>query len=463
MSILQKRPRWNAVLAGTASIGLALTLTACGDERRRLRRRVDRRRLRVVDRLRAIHQLRGPQGQDGHRLHRHRDARGQAATSTPSSRSRSAPASTIKYEGDKAFETQILVRAKAGNPPDIAYRAAARPAQAAGGDRQGRGGADGGRRDNVDKFCGKDWKAYGTVDGKFYAAPLGANVKSLVWYSPKEFKDTGYKVPTTLDELKALSDKIVADGKKPWCAGIASGEATGWPVTDWMEDMMLRLSGPETYDKWVNHEIPFNGPEATAALDAVGAVPEERRRTSTAVYGDVKSIATTTFQDAGLPILDGTCSLHRQASFYAANWAEGHQGGRGRRRLRVLPAGQGRQRPSRCSAAASSSPRSPTGPRSRRSRPTCPATPGPTPRPTLGAGLGQRQQGPRPEQADQPDRQAGGDDPAGPERGVPLRRLGPDAGRGRLQRVLEAGDELDHRSGHQDDGGQHREGLAEVI
>ena len=28
---------------------------------------------------------------------------------------------TIKYEGDKAFETQVLVRAKAGNPPDIAY------------------------------------------------------------------------------------------------------------------------------------------------------------------------------------------------------------------------------------------------------------------------------------------------------------------------------------------------------
>ncbi len=70
-------------------------------------------------------------------------------------------------------------------------------------------------------------------------------MKSFVWYSPKEFKDNGYKVPTTLDELKALSDKIAATGKKPWCAGIGSGDATGWPVTDWMEDMMLRLSGPD--------------------------------------------------------------------------------------------------------------------------------------------------------------------------------------------------------------------------
>src|SRR3954471_2937627 len=28
---------------------------------------------------------------------------------------------TVKYEGDKSFEQQVLVRAKAGNPPDLAY------------------------------------------------------------------------------------------------------------------------------------------------------------------------------------------------------------------------------------------------------------------------------------------------------------------------------------------------------
>jgi len=228
---------------------------------------------------------------------------------------------TVKYEGDKAFETQVLVRAKAGNPPDIAYvpqpgllkqlvatgKAVEAPKQVS---------------DNTDKWFGKDWKAYGTVDGKFYAAPLGANVKSLVWYSPKEFQDSGYTVPTTLPELKALSDKIVADGKKPWCAGIASGEATGWPITDWMEDMMLRLSGPEKYDQWVNHQIPFNGPESTAALDAVGAYLKNPAYVNGGL-GDVKSIASTTFQDAGLPVAEGTCSLHRQANFYAANWDKG--------------------------------------------------------------------------------------------------------------------------------------------
>ncbi|MGZ4595822.1 MAG: ABC transporter substrate-binding protein [Actinomycetes bacterium] len=228
----------------------------------------------------------------------------------------------VNYQGDKAFETQILVRTKAGNPPDIAYvpqpgllkqlvatgKAVEAPSLTSS---------------NTDKFWGKDWKGYGTVNGKFYGAPLGANVKSFVWYSPKMFKDGGYQIPKTLDELKALSDKIAAKGDiKPWCAGIGSGEATGWPVTDWMEDMMLRLYGPETYDKWVNHEIPFNGPESTAALDAVGQYLKNPKYVNGGL-GDVKSIASTTFQDGGQPILQGQCYMHRQASFYAANWPEG--------------------------------------------------------------------------------------------------------------------------------------------
>ena len=228
---------------------------------------------------------------------------------------------TINYEGDKSFETQILVRAKAGNPPDIAIvpqpglvkqlvaTGAVVPAPQA-------------VSDNTDKFWDPIWKTYSTVDGVFYGAPGSASVKSLVWYSPSEFSDKGYKIPTTLDELKSLSETIASTGAKPWCAGIASGDATGWPVTDWMEDFMLRLSGPDVYDQWVNHTIAFNSEAPTAALNAVGDYLKNDAFVNGGL-GDVKSIATTTFQDAGLPILDGTCSLHRQASFYAANFPAG--------------------------------------------------------------------------------------------------------------------------------------------
>jgi alpha-glucoside transport system substrate-binding protein len=97
---------------------------------------------------------------------------------------------------------------------------------------------------NVDEFWSEAWKEYGSVDGKLYAAPMGANVKSYVWYSPTAFTEAGYEIPTTFDELVALSDTIAATGKKPWCAGIESGDATGWVLTDWMEDLCCATRAP---------------------------------------------------------------------------------------------------------------------------------------------------------------------------------------------------------------------------
>jgi alpha-glucoside transport system substrate-binding protein len=228
----------------------------------------------------------------------------------------------VVYEGSKEFEAQLPVRVQAGSPPDLAYvpqpgllatlvrqTGAVKPAPA-------------GVAANVDQYFPETFKSAGSVDGTLYAAPLGANVKSFVWYSPKAFQAKGYTVPKTWDEMIALSDRIVAEGGKPWCAGIGSGEATGWPLTDWLEDVMLRENGPEVYDQWVSHAIPFNAPQVNAALDRVGSVLKNPAYVNGGL-GDASSIATTTFQDGGLPILDETCYLHRQANFYAANWPEG--------------------------------------------------------------------------------------------------------------------------------------------
>lgn len=230
----------------------------------------------------------------------------------------------VKYEGSKEFEAQLLVKVKGGNAPDIAFipqpgllntlvketgKVVEAPAETAA---------------NVDKHWEKSWKEYGSVDGKFYAAPLGANVKSFVWYSPQMFKDKGYEVPKTWDEMMKLTEKIAAEdtNAKPWCAGFGSGDATGWPGTDWLEDLMLRTAGPEAYDKWIKHEIPFNDPQVETAMDKMGAILKDPKYVNGG-FGDVKSIATTTFQDGGQPILQNKCYMHRQASFYAANWPQG--------------------------------------------------------------------------------------------------------------------------------------------
>jgi alpha-glucoside transport system substrate-binding protein len=228
----------------------------------------------------------------------------------------------IAYEGSREFEAQLVVRVRSGNPPDVAFipqpgllntlvtdtgKVVAAPDTVAA---------------NVDEFFGEDWKAYGSVDGTFYAPPMSANVKSFVWYSPKMFEDNGWEIPETWDDMLALSDEIAGSGMKPWCAGIGSGDATGWVVTDWLEDAFLRDAGPDAYDQWVNHEIPFNDPQVVESMDRVGGILKNEEYVNGGI-GDVKSIATTEFTDGGLPILEEECAMHRQAGFYAANWPEG--------------------------------------------------------------------------------------------------------------------------------------------
>jgi alpha-glucoside transport system substrate-binding protein len=230
---------------------------------------------------------------------------------------------TIKYEGDKDFEKNLPQRAQSGNLPDIAFVPQPGLLQTM---------VDTGKAipasktvsDEVDKYFGADWRKYGSVDDELYAAPLGANVKSYVWYSPKKFTEKGYKVPTTWAELMDLTAKIATDdpAAKPWCAGFSSGTATGWPGTDWLEDVLLRTAGKDTYDQWVAHKIPFNDPKVVEALGQVAAILKDPKYVNGG-FGDVSSIATTTFQDGGQPILQSKCYMHRQASFYASNWPDG--------------------------------------------------------------------------------------------------------------------------------------------
>ncbi|ACZ32237.1 extracellular solute-binding protein family 1 [Xylanimonas cellulosilytica DSM 15894] len=229
----------------------------------------------------------------------------------------------ISYEGSREFEAQLPVRVQAGNPPDIAIvnqpgnlRTLVRqfdavvPAPAS---------VDA----LVDENFSESWKTYGTVDGTFYAAPYDANVKSFVWYSPTAFADAGYEIPTTWDDLLELTDTIAADtGLPPWCAGVESGDATGWPGTDFIEDMVLRTAGIDVYNQWTEHEIPFNDPQIVEAWDEAAKILKDDANVN-AGLGDVRSIATTPWSSAGFGILDGTCWLHRAANFYAAQWPEG--------------------------------------------------------------------------------------------------------------------------------------------
>jgi alpha-glucoside transport system substrate-binding protein len=153
----------------------------------------------------------------------------------------------------------------------------------------------------------------GEVNGEHYGLPTNVNLKSMIWYPKDDFDAAGYTVPTTWDELIALSDQIVADGSTPWCVGFESGGATGWPATDWMEDIMLRTAGADVYDQWVAHEIPFNDPAVVHAGEVFGDIMFGDGY----VLGGAADTPSIGFGAAPLPMFDSPpgCWLHRQASF----------------------------------------------------------------------------------------------------------------------------------------------------
>lgn len=226
----------------------------------------------------------------------------------------------VIYEGTDSFATLLPVRVESGDAPDIAMFP--QPGLMASF-------AEAGQMVPVTEFIDEatlgeaypdTWLSLATVDDSVYGIWYRASVKSLVWYNPKAFEAQGFTVPTSWDEMLTLSDQIVAAGATPWCVGLESGDATGWPGTDWIEDIMLRTAGPDVYDQWINHEIPFNDSAVQTAFEEFGEVIFNE---GYVVGGSVGAISTP-FGDAPQGLFGDmpTCYLHRQANFIASFFPE---------------------------------------------------------------------------------------------------------------------------------------------
>ncbi len=237
-----------------------------------------------------------------------------------------ATGAEVTYTGSDGFEQQIVIDAQAGSPPNIAVFP--QPGLAANMAAQGLLtplSADLASWVSENYAAGPSWVALGTYDDangedQFYGFFYNVNVKSLVWYVPENFEDAGYEVPETMEDLIALSEQIIADGETPWCIGLGSGPATGWPATDWVEDIMLRTQTPETYDMWVTNEMPFTDPKVIEALETFGMFAKN----DAMVSGGSAAVGSTDFRDspAGLFSSPPQCYMHRQASFATAFFPE---------------------------------------------------------------------------------------------------------------------------------------------
>ena len=230
----------------------------------------------------------------------------------------------IQYEGSKEFEATINIRLDGGDRPDIvdfpqpgllAYSVAK------------------GYAIDMNTVINPAWLQQNYTSGLLnlatMAGPNGdimagiwarANGKSFVFYPKAEFDAAGYVVPTTWDEMMTLTEQIAADGDTPWCIGIESGAATGWTMTDWIEDVLLRVASPEDYDAWVAGELKFDSPQVNEALDYI----EEIWFNDAYVYGGRAAIPTINFGDAPKPMFEEPvkCWFNRQGNFVTTFFPE---------------------------------------------------------------------------------------------------------------------------------------------
>jgi alpha-glucoside transport system substrate-binding protein len=232
----------------------------------------------------------------------------------------------VTYIGSDSFEQQIVIDVEGGDPPHLA----AFPQPGLAANLAARGGLFP-IGDEYSDFvlenyaAGQSWvdlATYADANGEdqFYGIFYNVNLKSLVWYSPDNFDEGGYAVPETWDELIALSQQIVDDGGTPWCIGLGSQAATGWPATDWIEDIMLRTVEPEVYQQWIDNDIPFTDERVQNAISLFGEIA----RNPDFVRGGPAGVQTTDFRDSpgGLFTVPPECYMHRQASFIAAFFSE---------------------------------------------------------------------------------------------------------------------------------------------
>jgi alpha-glucoside transport system substrate-binding protein len=220
---------------------------------------------------------------------------------------------TVEYEGTRDLNAVLTTRIEGGNPPDVAGLPG--PGQLLEYAREGHlvpldEGVD---MDRLRNQYDAGWIDLASSDGQVYGVFIKGAVKSLVWYVPTAFEQAGYTVPETWSDLEALEQQMVADGNTPWCIGLESGAASGWPGTDWIEDIMLRTAGPDVYDQWWQHEIPWTDDSVRNAWEGFG----QRATDPTMVYGGPPNVLSTPFGESPFPLFDDppSCFMHKQASF----------------------------------------------------------------------------------------------------------------------------------------------------
>jgi alpha-glucoside transport system substrate-binding protein len=206
----------------------------------------------------------------------------------------------VEFEGTRDMTAVLRARVMGGNPPDLAILP--NPALMKEFARIGKLTAIEKILDvsKIRKDYSNTWLHLGSVDGTLFGLFVKASLKSTIWYNPKEFAFNRWEIPKTWGEILSLSDRIVKEGKTPWSIAVESGGASGWPASDWIQEIFLHESGPTLYDRWVEHRIPWTHEAVKSAFQKFGRIA----LTDGYINGGVQAILASNFIDGSyLPFL----------------------------------------------------------------------------------------------------------------------------------------------------------------
>ncbi len=220
----------------------------------------------------------------------------------------------VEYEGTRDINAVLTTRIAGGNPPEIAGI----PSLSLLEDWSAKG-----KLVDLDNIIGAStlknnfssgWLNLGSYKDKTFGMFFSASLKGLIWYNTKTY--TGPKAPRSWAELSAWTRAMAAKGTTPWCVGVESGAASGWAGTDWIENILLRQSGPKKYDDWYNGKLAWTSTEVKKAFQAFGAIVTNPKM----VYGGPITVLSTNFGDAATPMFSAKpgCFLHHQATFISS-------------------------------------------------------------------------------------------------------------------------------------------------
>jgi alpha-glucoside transport system substrate-binding protein len=222
----------------------------------------------------------------------------------------------VDWEGTQDLPNLLTARLQAGNPPDIAILP--NPGLMQQLARDGKLVALNAFMDmnQVNKDYSPAWIDLGSYNGNLYAIFYKAANKATVWYNPKAFAAANYTIPKTWDDMISLADQMVADGHTPFSIVAESGAASGWPLTDWISEIVLNNCGPDIYEQWITGEIPWTDACIKQSFEMFDKIVQ----TQGYVLGGSQGIFTTNDANGAYPLYTDP---PRAYMYYLASFAQG--------------------------------------------------------------------------------------------------------------------------------------------